>query len=182
MRKLNLKSRQYYIEADYINGIGDIRALSEEEKAFLNKFYEEYIITSFKKDERDLHQTDEEKRALYRENNRRNSDLYNVKLRTGQLDSFNSDSYDKIVYDNINHIDFEDALTNQLEVKDIAHSIVDFVDKFGMKFPDVEIMVRKRFPEYFAMNFSEKELKEMRKNKNEIGETLYIEAKIVLEN
>lgn len=201
-RKMNLKSRQYYIEAEYINGVrgvvpdSSIRPLTEKEKEFLNKFYEEYIITSFKKDATDLHQTitiqaengedlvlnqEEARRYLYKQNNHRNFDLYNLKLKTGQLDSFNSDTYDKIVYDNLNHIDFEEALTNQIEIKETAQIIVDSVDQLGMRFGEIETMVRKRFPEYFNMNFTEKELKEMKKNKNMVGETLYTEAKIILE-
>lgn len=182
VRNMNLKSRQYYIEAEYLNGVGDIRPLTDKEKEFLNKFYSEYIITSFKKDGTDLHKSDEERRALYKENNKRNIDLYNLKLRTGQLESFNSDNYDKIVYDNLNHIDFEEALTNQLEIKEIAEIIVDAVEKLHVKYPALEELVKKRFPEYFHRNFSEKELKEMKKNKNEVGETLYFEAKIILEN
>lgn len=52
-RELNLKSREDYIEPDYVDGIRDskgnlvIRALNENEKEFLNKFYAETIVTDF---------------------------------------------------------------------------------------------------------------------------------------
>lgn len=62
-KKYNLKRRQDYMEPDYINGVknddGDlvIRPLNEEEKEFLNKFYEETVNANFlHSDElRDIH-------------------------------------------------------------------------------------------------------------------------------
>ena len=50
---LNLSSRKDYIEADYIDGVRDkdgnvvIPPMNEEEKQWLNDFYEETIITNF---------------------------------------------------------------------------------------------------------------------------------------
>jgi hypothetical protein len=52
-KELNLKSREDYIEPDYVNGVRDesgkmvIRPLTNEEKEFLNDFYAETIITDF---------------------------------------------------------------------------------------------------------------------------------------
>lgn len=52
-RSKNLPSRKDYIEVEYINGVVDedgntvIRPLNKEEKEFLNKFYEETIVTNF---------------------------------------------------------------------------------------------------------------------------------------
>lgn len=52
-RELNLKSREDYIEPEYINGVRDsegklvIRPLTESEKKFLNDFYSETIVTDF---------------------------------------------------------------------------------------------------------------------------------------
>jgi len=49
----NLLSRSEYIETDYVSGIYDetgqeiIRPLTDKEKEFLNKFYEETIVTNF---------------------------------------------------------------------------------------------------------------------------------------
>lgn len=50
---MNLTSRKDYIEADYVKGVFDsqgkqvIRELTSKEKDFLNKFYEETIVTNF---------------------------------------------------------------------------------------------------------------------------------------
>jgi hypothetical protein len=55
-RGVNLCSRRYYIEADYIDGVYDkdgrelIPPLPEEAKKFLNQFYEETIVTNFQHD------------------------------------------------------------------------------------------------------------------------------------
>lgn len=53
-QQFNLRNRKDYIEgSEYINGVYDeegrqvIRALNDEEKRFLNNFYEETIITNF---------------------------------------------------------------------------------------------------------------------------------------
>jgi len=49
----NLPSRKEFIEPDYVNGVYDedgnelIRPLTENEKAFINQFYEETIVTNF---------------------------------------------------------------------------------------------------------------------------------------
>lgn len=52
----NVNSRFDYIECDYIDGIKDdkgnyvLRPLNEEEKKFLNNFYEETVVTNFTRD------------------------------------------------------------------------------------------------------------------------------------
>lgn len=55
-KKLNLKSRQEFIELDYLDGITPVDAkdnpliaqpLNDEEMAFLNQFYEESVSTNF---------------------------------------------------------------------------------------------------------------------------------------
>ena len=58
---LNVKSRKDFIEVDYVNGVKNsngeqvIRPLNEEEKAFLNQFYEETVVTNFSHDVRIKH-------------------------------------------------------------------------------------------------------------------------------
>lgn len=62
-KRFNLKMRQDYIEPDYINGVYNregervIRPLNNEERKFLNAFYEEVIGANFKHDRelRSLH-------------------------------------------------------------------------------------------------------------------------------
>jgi len=90
-RDMNVKSRRYCIETEYINGVRNehgrmvMRPLTDSEKAFLNKFYEETVVTTFKKDGTDLYPESEDRKMFYHENYIRNVDLYNLKQRTGML-------------------------------------------------------------------------------------------------
>lgn len=71
---VNLKSRAEDIKdvASYFN------ELSDKDKAWMNKFMEEYNNASFKKNnEQNLMKTDQEKRDSYNRNNARNRDIYN---------------------------------------------------------------------------------------------------------
>ncbi len=66
-KSMNLKARRDYIETHYVNGMksvtGDgsegIRALTVEEKEWLNTFYGEYVNASFTKSDLDIHSHDE---------------------------------------------------------------------------------------------------------------------------
>ena len=55
-RGLNTASRKDFIETEYLNGVKDskgnmvIRPLNDEEKAWLNKYYEETVVTNFNHD------------------------------------------------------------------------------------------------------------------------------------
>lgn len=99
---MNLKSRRDYIEPEYVDGVCDengkrvIRPLNEEEKAWLNKFYQETIITTFKRDGSDLYTEDEDRKAFYRENNKRNTCLYNKLKKTGMLFSIERINLDMV--------------------------------------------------------------------------------------
>ncbi len=68
--KYNPKVRQAEIDYDYLD------KLNAEEKAWLNKFSEEYINASFKNDETDIDQTPEGRKSAYNRNNARNRCLY----------------------------------------------------------------------------------------------------------
>lgn len=120
-RDLNLKSRRYYIEADYVDGVRNendelvIRPLTEDEKAWLNKFYEETIVTKFNKDETDFYKTVEERRALWRENNRRNTCIFNAKQKTGRLNAFDPSEYERSMANLYGYLDHEILLVNELE-------------------------------------------------------------------
>ena len=69
--ELNLKSRYELIDYDYID------KLSENNKAWLNKFTEEYVNASLDSQniEKNFHCTDELKKDCYRRNNARNRDI-----------------------------------------------------------------------------------------------------------
>ena len=70
VKKYNSRVRQEYNDFDYLD------QLNEEQLAFLNKFVEEEMNASFKKDGTDFNKTDEERRAIYNKNNARNRCLY----------------------------------------------------------------------------------------------------------
>ena len=69
--ELNLKSRYELIDYDYID------KLKEEDKAWLNKFTEEYVNASLdsKNLKNNFHNTDQLKKDCYRRNNARNRDI-----------------------------------------------------------------------------------------------------------
>jgi hypothetical protein len=69
--ELNLKSRYELIDYDYVD------KLSESDKAWLNKFTEEYVNASLDSEnlENNFHSTDELKKDCYRRNNARNRDI-----------------------------------------------------------------------------------------------------------
>ena len=69
--ELNLKSRYELIDYDYVD------KLSEGDKAWLNKFTEEYVNASLDSEnlENNFHCTDELKKDCYRRNNARNRDI-----------------------------------------------------------------------------------------------------------
>ncbi len=72
--KLNLKTRQELIDYDYVS------KLNEEEKAWLNKFTEEYVITNLDRVNLDnnIHNTKKLKQDCDRRNNQRKQDAYTL--------------------------------------------------------------------------------------------------------
>lgn len=90
---LNLKSRSDLIDYDYID------QLSEEEKAFLNKFTEEFVNASFntKNPRKNLHKTKKLRQECYNRNNARNRDIFTKAKASGKLDNISAirnDEYD----------------------------------------------------------------------------------------
>lgn len=67
---LNPKTRAELIDHDYIS------KLSDEEKAYLSKFNEEYLSGTFEHDSTDLHKGKKRKRDCYNRNNSRNRDVF----------------------------------------------------------------------------------------------------------
>lgn len=72
-------NRKELIDYDYID------KLSPEEKDWLDRFTSEYVVTNFNHRGEQLFTDDEDKRALYRENNKRNSDVFSVSKANGLL-------------------------------------------------------------------------------------------------
>lgn len=97
--EFNLKSRQDLLEADYIDD------LSEAEKAWLNKFNEEYVNANLDTEHprRNLHKTKALRSDCYRRNNLRNKDLFTKFKAHGDLDALSHD------------VDSEQPMTETLE-------------------------------------------------------------------
>lgn len=71
---MNLKSRR----EDIVDVMSYIDKLSKEEKAWMNKFMEEYNNAGFRKNnDKNLMKSEDEKKASYHRNNARNRDIYN---------------------------------------------------------------------------------------------------------
>lgn len=77
-KKMNTKVRQELIDYDYL------KKLSPEEKEWLNKFTEEYVSSSFKKNKKtgrykdNLHKTKAQRKDCYDRNNARNRDIFSI--------------------------------------------------------------------------------------------------------
>jgi hypothetical protein len=106
-REKNLKSRRYFIDTDYIDGVYNeegkqvMRGLNSEEKAWLNQFYKEDICASRKDAVLNDVYDDNVWKAIYRANNDRNIDLYNIKQRTGKLSTVSPEKFDFLSLEDI---------------------------------------------------------------------------------
>lgn len=122
-REKNLKSRRYFIETDYINGVKDssgkyvMRPLTQEEKEFLNKYYKEVVNAQPK----DFYTSKEDKSKIYNENNARNRDVYTNARITGRLKII-----DPVKFDNLN-------------VKDIYENPIAHFYEHSSKDIDIEL-------------------------------------------
>lgn len=122
--KYNTMTRQEYMDAHkYINGVKDtdgnevIRALTDEEKEWLNKFYSEYYGANIKRDGSDLHNTKDEsvRKDLYHQNNARNRDLYGQVKKTRKLTNLDIDEYDRFVSEKIDGLDTEHLMIHDYD-------------------------------------------------------------------
>ena len=77
--KLAPKVRKEFIDFDYLH------KLDPEDLEYLNKVMEEELHASFKNDETDLNQSQEDKRRVYSNNNARNRDMYAITKASGLL-------------------------------------------------------------------------------------------------
>lgn len=117
--RLNLKSRAEIIETDYINGLYDkdgnqvIRALTEDEKAWLNKFYTETVNASFVKDGTDFYTSSEDRKKLYTENNKRNSCVFTKSKKLNKLDTIDNTTYEIMNEEVCESYDPEDILLSK---------------------------------------------------------------------
>lgn len=102
------KVRQEYADIDYVD------QLTEDEKAWLNKFIDEELNASFKNDERDLTQDPEKKREIYANNNARNRCLYGITKASNLVsDEIRPENDTKVSNYNL----YEDAVIAELDKK-----------------------------------------------------------------
>lgn len=80
--ELNLKTRKEEISDLH----SYMHKLNEKEKAWLNKFAEEYINASF--GPKPLHKTKALRKACYDSNNARNRDILTIAKATGKINSY----------------------------------------------------------------------------------------------
>lgn len=122
--RYNTMTRQEYMDAHkYMNGIKDdegnqiIRALTEDEKEWLNKFYSEYYGANLKRDGSDLHNSEDEavRKEIYHHNNARNRDLHGQAKKTRKLDNFDIDEYDRFVSERIKGLDTEHLMLHDYD-------------------------------------------------------------------
>lgn len=118
---LNLKKRTEIIETDYVNGVRNekgelvIRPLTDEEKAWLDKFYKEYANGEKLSDDSfhdKRHQED-----IYLANNARNRDIYNCKKQTKKLKQLDVEEYDRFLSDivSVSGRDPESVIENEID-------------------------------------------------------------------
>jgi hypothetical protein len=100
--EFNLKRRKELIDYDYID------KLSDKEKEWLNKFTEEYINASFRKNQAPLHKTKKLRKNCYDRNNASNRDILTiakVTARAVSIDELREGVEDLVDYDLIAEID-----------------------------------------------------------------------------
>lgn len=129
----NLKSRRYFIDTDYIDGVYNedgtqaIRPMTNEEKAWLNQFYKEDVCANRKDAVLYDESNDAVWKPIYRANNDRNVDLYNIKQRTGKLSTISTEKFDFFCKEDIEENAIKFSYLND-RPEDILEKLEDSVD------------------------------------------------------
>lgn len=98
---MNLRTRTELIDYDYLDKLND------KEKEWLNKFSEEYIGASIKKDEKPMHKTKRLRKDCYDRNNARNRCILTRAKASGTINYLEDlkkeenalDGLDRLVYE-----------------------------------------------------------------------------------
>jgi len=138
-REKNLKSRRYFIETDYVNGLYDengnqvMRPLNPEEMEWLNQFYKEDLCVNRKNSVHYDESDDKLWSELYHDNYARYMDLYNMKQRTGKLITVPTERFDIYSQDNVedNAIKFAYTTENDNDILEQLDNGVDNPDGSG---------------------------------------------------
>jgi hypothetical protein len=119
-KSLNIKARRDYIEAYYVNGVKDqngkevMRALTDEEKDWLNQFYKEEINANLS--DAEFNTEAEERKRVYSNNNARNRCLYNQAKKTGKLIKIDPNEYDKQTLKKLDGMDLEHVIIHDRDI------------------------------------------------------------------
>lgn len=109
--------RQEYLDFDYLD------KLNLEEKAWMNKFVDEYLNASFKKDGTDIQDYETYGKDSNDRNNSRNRDLYgHLKNKANKFNNQRLINYDKVVGD------IEINLNQQLNPNYIEDTYLDYME------------------------------------------------------
>lgn len=76
---------QVGVRKELLNDIDYVDKLSEEEKDWLNRFLQETVVANFHHGGETIIDDKEERRKIYRENNKRNVDVYSLNKSRGSL-------------------------------------------------------------------------------------------------
>lgn len=110
--------RQEYLDYDYLD------QLNEEELAWLNKFTEEYLNASFKRDDTDIQLYEKYGKDSNDRNNSRNRDLYgNLKNKDNKFQNKKLLNYDNIISD------IENDMSRELDPSYIENTYVEFLEQ-----------------------------------------------------
>lgn len=109
--------RQEYLDYDYLD------KLNEEELTWLNKFTEEYLNDSFKRDGTDIQTYEKYGKDANDRNNARNRDLYGaLKNKDNKFQNKKLLNYDNIVSD------IENELSREVNPLSIENAYIDYLD------------------------------------------------------
>lgn len=121
------KVRAEYNDFDYLD------KLSEEEKAWLNKFNNEYLNASFEHNETDIQSYEKYGKDSNDRNNSRNRCVYgqlknNKSKKLVNYDNLSSDTKDKIEEMRTNSVNVEDAYIDYLDYKEVEEMMKEYLD------------------------------------------------------
>ncbi len=121
-KKYTTRVRQELIDYDYLD------QLSIEEKDWLNKFTDEYINASFKRDETDIQPYEKYGKDSNDRNNARNRCLYTSLKNRGNRNNKNLLDYDWIVANDTRN-SLENKLNEGINPANLENAYVDFLEE-----------------------------------------------------
>ncbi len=116
---------QVGVRKELLSDIDYIDKLSEEEKEWLNKFLQETVVANFNHGGDPIIKDQKTRREIYRENNRRNKDVYSLGKSKGSLfynnkeaDNENQQTIDSVKFKGQDKSDTENFYNTLITIKD----------------------------------------------------------------